>query len=313
MRWVTYVSPVEGAERPGLLQGGLVHGLREPARLLDLLGDDDGERLAAAAGRALADPLEVVPESEARLRAPIPVPPSIRDFMAFEEHVANAGKARGRSVDPDWYRLPVFYFSNPACVHGPYDDVAIPPGSLWFDYELEIAAVIGRRGRNLAADEAEAHIAGYLILCDWSARDLQFREMRQLLGPAKGKDSATTFGPVLVTPDELADCRQGKAFDLAMMASVNGIPYSAGNLAALYWSFGEMIAYASRGTQVVPGDVIGSGTVGSGCILELAGLHGGERYPWLRPGDQVQLEVERLGAILARVVAGDAVVPLRAE
>jgi 2-keto-4-pentenoate hydratase/2-oxohepta-3-ene-1,7-dioic acid hydratase in catechol pathway len=310
MRWVTYVSPADGGARPGLLSGGAVHGVRGVARLLDLLGDD-GSRLAAAAESALADPAEVIPQEQARLRAPIPVPPSIRDYMAFEDHIGNIRRSLGLAVDPGWYQLPVFYFTNPAAVHGPADDVAISPGSQQFDYELEIAAVIGREGRDLSPKQAEDHIAGYLILCDWSARDLQFAEMEQRLGPAKGKDSATSLGPVLVTPDELAPYRKGNAFDLAMTASVNGKPYSAGNLADVYWTFGQMISYAARGTRVVPGDIIGSGTVGTGCILELSALHGSDKYPWLQPGDEVRLEVAQLGAVVARILPGPPVIPLR--
>ena len=196
-------------ERAGLLSDGAVHGLRGAARLLDLLGDGGG-RLAEAAASALADPAEVVSQDEASLRAPIPVPPSIRDFMAFEDHIGNIQRSRGRDVEPGWYQLPVFYFTNPAAVHGPADDVAISPGSQRFDYELEVAAVIGREGRDLSPEQAEGHIAGYLILSDWSARDLQEAEMTQRLGPAKGKDSATSLGPALVTPDELAHLSQGQ-------------------------------------------------------------------------------------------------------
>ncbi len=309
MRWVTYVSPGGGGERPGLLSDGAVYGLRGAARLLDLLGDD-GSRLAEAAQKAVADPVEVVPHEQARLRAPIPAPPSIRDFMAFEDHIGNIQRSRGRDVDPGWYQRPVFYFTNPAAVCGPADDVAISPGSQRFDYELEVAAVIGREGRDLSPEQAEDHIAGYLNLADWSARDLQDVEMIQRLGPAKGKDSATSLGPALVTPGELAPYRKGNAFDLAMTASVNGQPYSEGNLADINWSFGQMISYASRGTRVVPGDVIGSGTVGTGCILELSGLHGSDRYPWLRPGDQVRLEVAHLGTISARILPAHRVIPL---
>ncbi len=310
MHWVTYVSPADGKEHPGVLRDAAVYGLRGTARLVDLLGDD-GARLAQAAQSALADPAEVLQERQVRLRAPIPVPPSIRDFMAFEEHVANARLARGRRIDPGWYEYPVFYFTNPAAVHGPHDDVAISPGCTQFDYELEVAAIIGREGADLSPAQAEEHIAGYLILADWSARDLQFAEMKQRLGPAKGKDSATSLGPALVTPDDLADARKGNGFDLAMTASVNGRPYSAGNLADLHWSFGQMISYASRGTRVVPGDVIGSGTVGTGCILELSGRHGSDRYPWLAPGDQVRLEVAGLGAVSARIRPAKPVVALR--
>jgi 2-keto-4-pentenoate hydratase/2-oxohepta-3-ene-1,7-dioic acid hydratase in catechol pathway len=232
--------------------------------------------------------------------------------MAFEEHVVTSHRALGREVNPEWYRRPAFYFTNPAAVQGPYDDVAVPPGSARLDYELEVGVVIGREGADLTASQAAEHVAGYLLFCDWSARDLQAAEMTLNLGPAKGKDFATSLGPWLVTPDELADVAGGRAFDLVLRASVNGVEWSRGNLDSLHWSFGEMIAYASRGTRVRPGDVIGSGTVGTSCILELSAVHGSQRYPWLRPGDRVRLEADRLGAIDAVVVPGVDAIPLRA-
>ncbi len=312
MRWSTYVSPSDGAEHPALLSGGSLHGLRGGLRLIDLLGDD-GERLAAAGVQALADPLDVVPADVALLRAPIPVPPSVRDFYAYEGHVRTFKQASGQQMDPDWYELPVFYFQNPAAIRGPRDDIAIAPGCQQFDYELEFAAVIGRSGSDLAPEEAEQHIAGYLLLCDWSARDLQARESRQMMGPVKGKDTATSLGPYLVTPDELNPYRGGNAFSLALTAAVNGRPYSQGDAGALYWTFGQMISYASRGTSVRPGDVIGSGTVGTGCILELSTVHGRDRYPWLAPGDEVRLEGEQLGTITARIAHPRPVVPLRLD
>ena len=298
MRWVTYRSPSAAAARVGLVSEGRVLGLRSPERLLDLLGDD-GETLAGAAESAAADPLDVIAYEAAELMAPVPQPPSVRDFMAFEAHVRNA---RGGSVDPGWYELPVFYFSNPASIHGPRDPVAVPPLTTQFDFELEVAAVVGRGGRDLDPATAESHIAGYTIFCDWSSRDLQFREMTQMLGPAKGKDSATTLGPMLVTPDELEPHRGGNAYRLGMRASVNGVGYSSGDMGDIHWTFGQLLAYASRGTRLVPGDVIGSGTVGSGCILELSRVHGGDRYPWLAPGDRVRLEIEQLGAIDTTIV-----------
>lgn len=266
---------------------------------MELLAD-----LPAAAQRAHGPGSEAVPLTDARLRAPLPQPPAVRDFYAFEQHVATSRRARGQDVDPDWYQLPVFYFSNPHAIVGPGDPVTIPPGSERLDYELEVAVVLGRGGRDLDPDEAEAAIAGYTIMNDWSARDLQAREMRQLLGPAKGKDFATTLGPWLVTPDELADRRSAKAYDLTMTASVNGEEYSRGTLADLHWSFAEMVSYASRGASVAAGDVLGSGTVGTGCILELSLVHGDEAYPWLVPGDVVTLAVERLGTLTNRVVEG---------
>jgi 2-keto-4-pentenoate hydratase/2-oxohepta-3-ene-1,7-dioic acid hydratase in catechol pathway len=188
--------------------------------------------------------------------------------------------------------------------------VEIPPGSAAFDYELEVAVVIGRPGANIPVASAREHIAGYTILCDWSARDLQELEMRAGLGPAKGKDSATSLGPWLVTPDELEDRRHRNGFDLAMTASVNGTPYSTGNLADLHWSFEQMISFASRGTELRTGDVIGSGTVGTGCILELSRVHGTETFPWLRPGDRVRLEVERLGSVESTIQPAQPLHPL---
>jgi 2-keto-4-pentenoate hydratase/2-oxohepta-3-ene-1,7-dioic acid hydratase in catechol pathway len=310
MRWVTYVSPSDGADRVGLVGGDEIRGLPRTVGLLDLLGDD-GESLARAADEVQSDPFEVVAYAGAGLRAPIPVPPSIRDFLAFEEHVRTIREAQGVGVDPSWYDLPVFYFSNPAAVYGPQDSIAISPGSRQFDYELEVAAVVGRGGSDLAPEEAETHIAGYSVMCDWSARDLQFQEMVLRLGPAKGKDSATSMGPMLVTPDELEPWRQDGRLGLGMRASVNGREYSNGNLGDMYWSFGQLMAYASRGTRLMPGDVIGSGTVGTGCILERALTLGAERYPWLRAGDAVTLEVDGLGAIEARINAGVEPLPLK--
>ena len=227
MRWCTYVSPADSAERVGLLHEGAIHGLPGERRLVDLLGDD-GERMAEAAGRAVNDPAEVVAEDGVRFLAPVPDPPSIRDFYAFEEHVKTSARALGREVSPVWYEIPLFYFTNPAATRGPCDDIPVAPGSARFDYELEIAAVVGLRGSDLDPAVAERHIAGYMVMCDWSARDLQAQEMAGRLGPAKGKDGATSFSAFLVTPDELEDRRAGNAYDLEMTASVNGRPYSGG-------------------------------------------------------------------------------------
>jgi 2-keto-4-pentenoate hydratase/2-oxohepta-3-ene-1,7-dioic acid hydratase in catechol pathway len=302
----------DGGERVAVWRDGRLYPVPGATRLAGLLGDD-GTRLREAAEAAWADAGAAVDPAAVELLAPVPVPPSIRDFMAFEEHVVTASAAIGLTVDPLWYSQPVFYFSNPAAVRGPGGGVAIPPGSAAFDYELEVAAVIGQEGSDLTPEQAAGHIAGFMLFCDWSARDLQGAEMKLHLGPAKGKDSANGFGPWLCTADELAPLASGRGYDVALRASVNGTPYSAGNLADLYWSFGEMISYASRGTRVVPGDVIGSGTVGTGCILELSRVHGADAYPYLRPGDLVRLEAGPLGAIDARIVAGHPAMPLRAS
>jgi 2-keto-4-pentenoate hydratase/2-oxohepta-3-ene-1,7-dioic acid hydratase in catechol pathway len=306
VRFSTYRT--SGGAGVGVWRGERLHPVPGVTRLIDLLGDD-GSRLRAAGESAMSgvglEPAEV------ELLAPVPAPPSIRDFMAFEEHVVTASAAIGLTVDPLWYHQPVFYFTNPAAVQGPYADVPVPPGSAALDYEIEVAAVIGRDGADLTPAEAADHIAGFMLFCDWSARDLQAAEMRLNLGPAKGKDSANGFGPWLVTADEFAPLVAGLGYDVALTASVNGVTCSSGNLADLYWSFGEMISYASRGTRVLPGDVIGSGTVGTGCILELSRVHGTDAFPYLRPGDRVRLEGGPLGAIEARITVGRPAVPLR--
>jgi fumarylacetoacetate (FAA) hydrolase len=219
--------------------------------------------------------------ADVRLVAPIPRPSSVRDFYAFERHVQSARAQRGLEMAPEWYQLPVFYFSNPAAVNGPDVEVAFPPESSAWDYELEAAAVVGAGGR----------IAGFTVMNDWSARDLQKMEMAVGLGPAKGKDFATSLGPVLVTPDELGDLR------LEMIARVNGEERSRGNLGDIHWPWDELAAHAGRNTRLVSGDVLGSGTVGTGCILE----HGDGR--WLQPGDVVELEIEQIG-VLRNVVGG---------
>ncbi len=310
MRWVTFARSTDGADRVGLVVDADVHALPRGETLLGLLGDD-GERLAAAGERAHRDPADVVALADVMLRAPVPLPPTVRDFYAFEQHVKTARQRRGLEMDPDWYELPVFYFSNPYAVIGDGEEVAVPRGSEELDFELEVAAIIGRGGADVTPEQGERSIAGFCILNDWSARDIQRREMKLSMGPVKGKDFATSVGPMLVTPDELEDVRSGHAYDLTMSASVNGREYSHASLAEVYWSFGEMISYASRGTRVHPGDVIGSGTCGTGCILELALVHGGDAYPWLKAGDEVVLSVDRLGSLRNRIVAGTPLQPLR--
>lgn len=312
MRFVTYRSN-SGGERVGLLEGGVVHGLEEGVRLIDLLGDD-GTRLHSAGESALRDPREVLPLDDISLAPPIPRPPAIRDFLTFEQHVT--GTAKIAVPDPTlpalWYEIPTFYFSNPHSVIGAHDEVPVPPGCELFDFELEVAAVVGREGRNLTPEQAGDHIVGYLVMNDWSARDVQWREMQLHLGPAKGKDTATTLGPALVTADELTSRRSGTSFDLAMTAEVNGKVVGSDVLSHMYWSFEELAAYASRGTRVVPGDILGSGTCGGGCLAERWGREGLDCIAPLAAGDEVTLSVELLGELSNRVVEGDPLRPLRA-
>lgn len=256
-----------------------------------------GDAAVVALAMTRRPPVPVGPDVDVRgvrLLAPVRRPPSLRDFSAFEQHVATVRAARGQPVPREWYDLPAFYFSNPHVVHGP-DDVVARPRTIQLDYELEVAAVIGRDGRDLDAADALDAIAGYTVFNDLSARDVQTKEMRIGLGPAKGKDFASVLGPFLVTPDELGGTRERPS--ATMTARVNGVEWSRGNLAELHHTFPEMVAYAARDSVVRVGDVVGSGTVGTGCILELAALHGLERYPWLTPGDVVELDVEGIGVL----------------
>jgi 2-keto-4-pentenoate hydratase/2-oxohepta-3-ene-1,7-dioic acid hydratase in catechol pathway len=299
VKWATF-DLGEGDTRTGLVVGDDVHALEPGVSLVDLLGDD-GERLAAAGERAGRDPAAVAQLESVRLRPPLR-PPVVRDHYAFEDHVRWGRESRGLEMDPAWYDLPVFYFSNPYSVIGPGDPVLRPPETAQLDFELEVAAVVGMAGRDLSTGDAERHIAGFTIMNDWSARDVQRREMALNLGPHKGKDFATSIGPFLVTPDELAECRKAKGYDLSMTALVNGRLYSQANWSDIAYSFAEFLAYDSRGTKVGVGDLIGSGTCGTGCILELSARFGEEKYPWLQPGDVVDLKVERIGTLRNRVV-----------
>jgi fumarylacetoacetate (FAA) hydrolase len=245
------------------------------------------------------------PIEDIQLLAPIPFPRTIRDFYAFEQHVKTARALRGLDMIPEWYDHPVFYYSNPGAVYGPDADVPYPRGSQEVDYELEIACVIGKPGRDIHADEANEYIAGYLIMNDWSARDTWRNfESKLSMGPAKSKDFANSLGPWLVTPDELEDRREGEGkdtrYNLAMTARVNGRELSRGNAITLTHTFASMIEWASTDVWLRPGDVLGSGTVGTGCILELRPENTGG---WLKPGDTVELEIERLGILRNKLSA----------
>jgi fumarylacetoacetate (FAA) hydrolase len=270
-----------------LARGLRVESLSELVERFRARDDDDDAVLAAA-------DLDFGP--------PVLAPPSLRDFYAFEGHVRTMWERRGGEIPEAWYRIPVFYFSNVSELRGPGDPVWSPAASHELDYELEIAALIDTPARDLPADRAEEAIGGYTILNDWSARDLQREETAVRLGPAKGKDFATTIGPWLVTPDELASARSPGATgpDLAMTASVNDAQTSSGRWSEARFSFGQMIERASADARLRPADLIGSGTVGSGCLLEIRESTIG-RY--LEPGDEVVLRVERLGELRSPVVA----------
>ena len=231
---------------------------------------------------------------------PVPDPRTFRDFYAFEQHVRAARQKRGLDMIPEWYKFPVFYFSNPTTLRGHDQAVRKPAGTRELDFELEVAAVIGRGVQDVSGPVAEDAIFGYTVLNDLSARDLQRDEMKCQLGPAKGKDFATAVGPWVVTCDELADRRVGPGrYDLAMIARKDGREISRGNMRDLYFDFTQLIARASQDAPLFPGDLIGSGTVGTGCILELGPEKTGG---WLEPGDVIELEIERIGVLRTPIV-----------
>jgi len=227
--------------------------------------------------------------SEIKLLTPLPNPASLRDFYAFEAHVKKGFEKRGEPMPPEWYQIPVYYKSGHHNIIGTDEDVRWPSFTQKFDYELELAAIIGRQGRNIPAVRAAEYIAGYMVMNDFSARDIQRQEMKVRLGPAKGKDWCTALGPYLVTPDEIGD-----PYDLRMTARVNGDLWSEGNSGTIYWKFEQMIEFLSRDDTIYPGDVIGSGTVGTGCGLEL------DR--WVKRGDVMELEIEKIGVLRNQVV-----------
>ena len=248
---------------------------------------------------AETDDEAILPSTDLHFGPPILHPPSLRDFYAFERHVKTMWERRGGTVPEAWYRLPIFYFGNVSEIRGPGDPVWAPRDSEELDYELEVGALVDTPAVNLEPDRGDEAIGGYFILNDWSARDLQRDETTVRLGPAKGKDFATTIGPWLVTPDELADARAGEAYALQMSAYVNGIETSHGAWSSAQFSFGEMLARASADVHLRPGDLIGSGTVGTGCLLEVKD-EVLKRY--LQPGDMVTLAVERLGTLATPIV-----------
>jgi len=252
--------------------------------------------------------------SEVQLMAPVPFPTSCRDGYAFRQHVAAARRNRKVEMIPEFDQYPIFYFTNHHSIQGPGEIRCMPDHFEKLDFELEAAIVISKHGRNIRAEEADEYIGGLMIMNDLSARRLQMEEMLLNLGPAKGKDFSTVIGPWLVTMDELEEyvvpCKEnhtGKSWNLSMKCFVNGKQVSDGNLADMDWTFAEIIERASYGVDLYPGDVIGSGTVGTGCFLELNGT-GKLNDPnyveqWLQPGDVVDMEIGQLGKLSNTIVA----------
>ena len=276
--------------------------------------------IALSAERKLKTDLELqkcgIPIDEVEMLSPVPHPGSLRDGYSFRQHVETARRNRGLEMTPAFDEFPVFYFGNPRTVTGPGPVLCMPDHLQQLDYELEVAAVICRTGKNICARNADLYIGGLMIMNDFSARKLQLEEMQLSLGPVKGKDFATALGPYLVTPDELEPFRcppqcghTGMNWDLKMVARVDDGLLSSGRLSDMQWTFAELIERASYGVELRPGDIIGSGTVGTGCLLELNGtnkLKDPNYVPqWLQPGEVVELEVEGLGVLKNQIIQSE--------
>jgi 2-keto-4-pentenoate hydratase/2-oxohepta-3-ene-1,7-dioic acid hydratase in catechol pathway len=302
MKIATYLSG--GVERAGVVEADRVYAF-EPGTDVPALLESGLDAALALGRRAVAG--DGVALADVRLRPPLR-PVTVRDFVAFAEHVEGVR----RSIDgvagvPDaWYDAPAFYFTNPHTVVGHGDDVVFPAACAARDFEVEVAVVLGGGGRDLSVEQARDVVFGYTVFNDWSARDLQRREMQVNLGPAKGKDFAGTLGPWIVTADELDGYRDVDGFlDLWCIARVNDVEIGRDLLSNMGWTFESLIAYASRDSRVLPGDVLGSGTVGNGgCLAELWGRNGEQSPPPLQPGDTVTVTVQGIGSISNRVVVG---------
>jgi fumarylacetoacetate (FAA) hydrolase len=302
MQLVTFKAD-DGLTHAGVIRDNQIVALPYPS-LLELLHNPTGLDTARSALNREQETEDgsIHALDEVMLLAPIPDPPTLRDFYAFEQHVKTCRAKRGLEMLPEWYEIPTFYFSNTSEISGPDATVPYPLGCQELDFELEIACVIGHEGKNIAIEEAPGYIAGYTIMNDWSARDFQRKDMRLGLGPGKGKDFATSLGPCLVTPDELASHRNGNGanerYDMTMLARINGKEVSRGDFKDIYYSFPQMIVRASHNARLRVGDVLGSGTVGTGCLLEL----GTTIHRWLQPDDVVELEIAGIGVLRNRIV-----------
>ena len=300
MKLLTYET--DKGPRCGVLQAGNIvdvtglvgsngHTIRDVRGLLEL-GDSPIERVREALDKDTS--ASRLPLSGVKLLSPIVQPPTVRDFIVFEEHASSQGTREPNEV---WYRMPVFYFSNPLCIYGPDAEIPFPSASSQFDYELEIGCVIGKEGKDVPVADAMDHIAGFTLFNDWSSRDLQVDEMAFGLGPAKGKDTASSIGPWLVTTDEMLPYLKDGRLDLRCQVRVNGQNWlKDGSAKDAYFSFADMIERASKDSRIVPGDIIGSGTVGGGSIRE-AIRKGYEGARFLEPGDVVEHEVEVIGVL----------------
>ena len=313
MKLVSYKT--EDAEHLGVFVNGHIYNLNScdkqlPDNMADFLkGSDVLMERAKNIDRQIKSK-EIAPKEEAfyELLAPVPHPTSCRDGYAFRQHVAAARRNRKVDMIAEFDQYPIFYFTNHNAIQGPGEVECMPDHFEKLDFELEVAIVIGKKGRNITAAEADSYIAGFMIMNDMSARTLQMEEMLLNLGPAKGKDFSTIIGPWLVTPDELEEYKTlpkeghiGNAYQLDMSCTVNGLKVSSGNMADMDWTFAEIVERCAYGVDILPGDVIGSGTVGTGCFLELNGTgllnDPGYATQWLQEGDIVEMEITGLGLL----------------
>jgi len=313
MKLVSYKT--EDAEHLGVFVNGHIYNLNScdkqlPDNMADFLkGSDVLMERAKNIDRQIKSK-EIEPKEEAfyELLAPVPHPTSCRDGYAFRQHVAAARRNRKVDMIAEFDQYPIFYFTNHNAIQGPGEVECMPDHFEKLDFELEVAIVIGKKGRNITAAEADSYIAGFMIMNDMSARTLQMEEMLLNLGPAKGKDFSTIIGPWLVTPDELEEYKTlpkeghiGNAYQLDMSCTVNGLKVSSGNMADMDWTFAEIVERCAYGVDILPGDVIGSGTVGTGCFLELNGTgllnDPGYATQWLQEGDIVEMEITGLGLL----------------
>ena len=321
MKLVSYLK--DEHDQLAMLENGLLYDtdllhLEMPSSMSMFLNFwEDNYELGLKLQQAIRDNLigkeKGFPVEDASLLAPVPFPSSCRDGYAFRQHVAAARRNRKVPMIPEFDQYPVFYFTNHHSIQGPGDIMCMPDHFYKLDFELEVAIIISKLGRNIPAEEADEYIGGLMIMNDVSARTLQSEEMLLNLGPAKGKDFATAIGPYLVTLDELEEFEVpakenhiGKTWNLNMKCSINGVQVSTGNLSDMDWTFAELIERASYGSTLYPGDVIGSGTVGTGCFLELNGTGklNDENYTeqWLKEGDVIEMEVDSLGILINTIV-----------
>ncbi|MBC7693306.1 MAG: fumarylacetoacetate hydrolase family protein [Methylotenera sp.] len=326
MRLVTY-SDLGKTEKLGLHVGALQKGTildiqkcysalslgSAPRDMIELIRGQDHtlpslKKILAAQEAGQLPPACTTPEEKVTLLAPVPHPTSMRDGYAFRQHVEAARRNRGLPMIEEFDHFPIFYFTNHLAVSGPGDIAVQKLAREKLDFELEAAVVVGRHGKNVTAALADEYIFGYMIMNDWSARALQMEEMKLNLGPAKGKDFSTSLGPYLVTRDELAPFAikgpHGERHNLQMKCFVNGKQVSDGNMKDISWTFAQILERVSYGVNIHPGEVIGSGTVGTGCFLELNGSKITDNQ-WLNPGDEVILEIDHLGRLENRIVAAD--------